>query len=296
VYDSSISLPAPGDIVTEINGVPAKRALDAEETFISGATPQWRRFRALVSLRGGPEHSTLALMTEDRLGKKQAFMIPRSLPSPRYDALGAGRLRPTGRIADGIYYVNLSVSSMAEIDSLMPALASARGVICDLRGYPNGNHELISHLLTAGDTSSHWMGVPKTIYPDRKMPAGYDYQGWGLQPKSPHIAGKVVFLTGGRAVSYAESYMSFIEHYRLAEIVGEPTAGTNGNINPFVLPGGYRVVWTGMRVTRHDGSPHHGIGIRPTVPVHPTITGIREGRDEQFEAALHLIPPQETSP
>jgi C-terminal processing protease CtpA/Prc len=178
---------------------------------------------------------------------------------------------------------------MSQIDSLMPELARARGVICDLRGYPNGNHDLICHLLRAPDTSAHWMAIPKFIYPDRQSPAGFQYFGWQLQPKLPRIEGKVVFLTDGQAISYAESFMGFVEHYRLAEIVGEPTAGTNGNINPFSLPGGYRVSWTGMRVTKHDGSRHHGVGIQPTVVVHKTVQGIREGRDEQLEAAMRLI-------
>ncbi|MHC4628783.1 MAG: S41 family peptidase, partial [Planctomycetota bacterium] len=108
-------------------------------------------------------------------------------------------------------------------------------------------------------------------------------------PKEPHIKGKVVFLTDGRAISYAESCMGFIEHYKLAEIVGQPTAGTNGNVNPYELPGGFRVVWTGMRVVKHDGSQHHLIGIQPTVPVQRTIQGVIEGRDEFVEKALEVI-------
>lgn len=101
--------------------------------------------------------------------------------------------------------------------------------------------------------------------------------------------GKLVFLTDGRAISYAESYMGIIEAYKLAEIVGEPTAGTNGNINPFVLPGSYRVVWTGMKVLKHDGSRHHGVGIQPTTPVSRTIRGVTEKRDEQLERALAIV-------
>ena len=97
-----------------------------------------------------------------------------------------------------------------------------------------------------------------------------------------------MFLTDGRAVSYAETYLGIIEHYKLAEIVGEATAGTNGNVNPFTLPGGYRVVWTGMKTLKHDGSRHHGVGIQPTVPVRPTIRGVIEGRDEVLEKALEV--------
>ena len=99
----------------------------------------------------------------------------------------------------------------------------------------------------------------------------------------------MAFITGPQAISYAESVMSFIEHYRLAEIVGEPTAGTNGNINRFPLPGGFQVTFTGMKVLKHDGSQLFHVGIRPTVPVARTIAGVRGGRDEAFEAALQVV-------
>ncbi|MEL7149038.1 MAG: S41 family peptidase, partial [Bacteroidota bacterium] len=74
----------------------------------------------------------------------------------------------------------------------------------------------------------------------------------------------------------------------LATIVGETTAGTNGNVNPFNLPGAINVRWTGMHVVKHDGSQLHGIGIQPDVNVSPTIEGIKAGRDEVLEKALEL--------
>jgi C-terminal processing protease CtpA/Prc len=71
--------------------------------------------------------------------------------------------------------------------------------------------------------------------------------------------------------------------------VGEPTAGTNGNVNPFRLPGGYSVSWTGMKVLKHDGSQHHGIGILPTVPAHRTRRGVAAGRDEILDRGVELL-------
>jgi hypothetical protein len=44
-----------------------------------------------------------------------------------------------------------------------------------------------------------------------------------------------------------------------------------------------------MRVLKHDGSQHHGIGIIPTHPVERTVAGVREGRDEFLEYALELM-------
>jgi len=83
--------------------------------------------------------------------------------------------------------------------------------------------------------------------------------------------------------------MGIIEHHQLGEIVGSPTAGTNGNVNPFMIPGSYQIMWTGMQVLKHDGSQHHGIGIRPTVPVTPTAAGIAAGRDEVLEKAIETL-------
>ena len=83
--------------------------------------------------------------------------------------------------------------------------------------------------------------------------------------------------------------MGIVEAYRLGEIVGEATAGTNGNINQNDLPLGYKMIWTGMRVLKHDGSRHHGVGIVPTLKVSKTIAGVRAGHDEQLERALELL-------
>jgi len=51
-------------------------------------------------------------------------------------------------------------------------------------------------------------------------------------------------LINGSAISYAESTLGIVEHYKLAEIVGSATAGMNGNVNPIRLPGGYTSVDT----------------------------------------------------
>jgi C-terminal processing protease CtpA/Prc len=120
--------------------------------------------------------------------------------------------------------------------------------------------------------------------------AGWRSAGWNLQPVPPRISGTIVFLTDGRAISYAESVMGYIHDRHLATIVGSTTAGTNGNIATFSLPGGFSIVFTGMRVTGHDGqSVHHLVGVKPDIPITPTIAGLRAGKDEVLERALSLV-------
>ncbi len=272
-----------GDIIQSIDGVKAEKALEEAELFLSGS-PQWKRWRSLQQFGFG-EQGSMAKLKIKRGSEVLEFEAERT----QKQLIPDGTRFNIQELEDNIYYVNLSHATWPEIKNKIQDLAAARGVIFDLRGYPNGNHQVICHLLKENDTSKAWMQIPLIIYPDQENIVDYQRMGWGLMAQKPRIEGKVVFLVDGRAISYAESFMSFIEHYKLAEIVGQPTAGTNGNVNPFVLPGGFRVSWTGMKVVKHDGSQHHLLGILPTVPVERTIRGVIEGRDEFLEKGLELV-------
>jgi len=83
--------------------------------------------------------------------------------------------------------------------------------------------------------------------------------------------------------------MSIVEAYRLGEIVGEATSGTNGNVNTFEIPGLVHISFTGMKVLKHDGSRFHGIGVQPTLPCKVTREGILDETDEVLEAAVKLL-------
>ena len=148
---------------------------------------------------------------------------------------------------------------------------------------------MFQHMTDEHMQSQKWQ-VPRQVRPDRADMNEFETRGrWQMPPKKPRFAGKMVFITNGSAISYAESCMSIVANYKLGPIVGSPTAGANGNVNPFSLPGGYQVSWTGMRVVNHDDSQHHVRGVQPTVPLQPTIQGVKAGRDELLEKAIELI-------
>jgi C-terminal processing protease CtpA/Prc len=188
----------------------------------------------------------------------------------------------------GIFYVNIDQIDDADFKAALDRLAGAKGIVFDLRGYPGSLSTIvIAHLTDRPVSSARW-NVPVVTRPDRQ---GWEWEtsSWSVQPQEPRFKAKVAFVTDGRAISYAETYMGIVENYHLAEIVGGPTAGTNGNVNPFVLPGGYRLTWTGMKVLKHDGSQHHGVGIQPTVPASRTLKGVAAGRDELLERAIEVV-------
>lgn len=276
----------PGDVVLKVDGKDAVAVLSEAEALISGATPRWKRHAALRRLRMGAKDSELRLEVQPREGSPRAVVLRRDAESP---ALTEARPPQVGEVKPGIFYLDLDRIKDEDFQAALPKLEQARGIIFDLRGYPRVSPAIISHLIDKPAESARWM-IPVVTAPDRAGAAAYDERGrWSLRPVAPRLKAKVAFITDGRAISYAESYMGIIEAYKLAAIVGEPTAGTNGNINPFTLPGGYRVVWTGMKVLKHDGSQHHGVGIQPTVPVSRTARGVAEQRDELLERAVAVV-------
>jgi len=286
VYDKSLDL-SPGDVVEAIDGQNAMEVYRGEAQYISAATQGWQQWRAVRNMLSGAENAETNLKVK-RGFQSRHVTVKHSFSMGQFWQLYRKNDVLYKEIEPGIFYLNLDQIPMTEINVLLPRLKEAKGIICDLRGYPKGdNSRLISYLLKEKE-NARWMFTPRIIYPDYEK-VTFRESSWGMEPVQPHLDAKIVFITDGRAISYAESYMGYIQHHRLATIVGANTAGTNGNANVLRLPGVYSITWTGMKVLKHDGSQYHGVGVAPDIPVKMTIKGIQEGRDEFLEKALEVI-------
>lgn len=293
VMDSTRSDVHRGDIVLEVDGRPSSTVLAEQMALESSATPQWAQRRALLSLMTGAHGSTRTMLVRSAASpvstartitlRSQVITSDREVPDD-------SRPEKISELAPGVLYVDLGKISDAEFIAVLPRLQRASGLVFDMRGYPLFDTGLLLSRLSDSTITSARFEIPVRSLPGNEA-VTYENNPWILPPLQPRLRAKVAFLIDGSAISYAESTMGIVEAYKLGEIVGEPTAGTNGNINLFALPSGYIVQWTGMRVRKHDGSPHHGVGITPTIPASPTKRGVLAGRDEQLEAALAVVRP-----
>lgn len=280
---------APGDVVEAIDGTEAEKALGEAEERISGATPQWKRYRALMEVARSSSDDPVKLRIRV-LAENDAKRTVGVVPGPFEEIPREPRPGKVAELEKGIWYVDLDRITDEDFRSVLPELEEATGIVFDMRGYPNHLQfgTWMPHLMKEPGTSAQWR-VPLVTRPDREDMTCPRRPGWQLTPQAPYLEAKRAFVLDGRAISYAESCMGIVENYQLGEIVGEASAGTNGNVNPFTLPGGYRVIWTGMQVLKHDGSQHHGVGILPTVPVARTRAGVAAGRDERLERAIEAV-------
>jgi len=101
--------------------------------------------------------------------------------------------------------------------------------------------------------------------------------------------GKVVILIDENSQSSAEFHAMAYRTHPNATVIGSTTAGADGNVSSFTLPGGISTSITGLGIYYPDGEETQRVGIVPDIEVKPTIQGIREGRDELMEKAVELI-------
>ena len=284
-----------GDRILTIDGRPVAAALAELESLTSAATPQWRRYRALGELAAGRAGGTATLTVQPHAGGP-VRTVTAAYTAPVGSSFGVSGLgnpvepRPEkiAEVRPGIFYVDLSRIDDDDFHGAVDQLATADGVVFDMRGYPFFvSEKVLSHLIDKPVTSN-WFNLPIITQPDRQ---GWDWRPayWIQTPEAPRLTGRIAFLIDGGVLSYAESLMGIVEAERLGALVGGPTGGTNGGANLAPVAGGYSLRWTGMDVRKKDGSPHHGVGIKPTVPAGRTLAGVIAGRDELLEKGIEVV-------
>jgi len=190
-------------------------------------------------------------------------------------------------LSKDVAYLKLSSVKAADVGRYIDSAAGTKGLIIDIRNYPSEfvvfalgsllvDHETPFTRFTIGDLSNpgefHWQGAPLT-----------------LRPLKPHYSGRVVILVDETTQSQAEYTTMAFRASSNATVIGSITAGADGNVSEFSVPGGLRSMISGIGVFYPDKRPTQRVGIIPDHTVRPTIAGIRAGRDEVLESALREI-------
>lgn len=279
-----------GDVVLKINGVAAREAMKRMDETASGATPWFRQRVAVNFLAMGPKDSDIELEVHTGEAKPRQVTVKRTFTFEQYRDITA---RPNDKgieeIKPGIWLINLGLAREKEFIAGIPKLEKAKGVLFDLRGMQQIPIETLLGCLTERKIDAVPVYLPVIYHPDRKHISFMRGNSGQIVPTLPRLKGKAVFLSDVRAISSSETMLSMVREYKLAEIVGRPTAGSNGNIRVINLPGGFSVQFTGIKVLNYDGTTFHGKGVEPTVEVTRSMQGIRAGRDEVLERALAIV-------
>jgi C-terminal processing protease CtpA/Prc len=279
----------PGDEITALDGV-AVNKLVAEWAPLYADSNEAARFRDMArNLTDGPcgsanigvrRNNTSLSVSATRLDPSEA-----GTPTLTHDLPGA-----TFRLlSSDVAYLKLSSVKGADLPRYIESAKQTRGLIVDIRNYPSEFVVFsLGSLLVHRPTSFAFFTSP-----DRSNPGAFHPNPpVSLTPSEPHYDGKVVILVDEVTQSQAEYTTMALRSSPNAIVLGSTTAGADGDVSRIPLPGGLNTMISGLGIFYPDGSPTQRVGIHVDVEVRPTIPGIRAGRDEVLEAAIHQIAPE----
>lgn len=173
------------------------------------------------------------------------------------------------------------------LPEIMPEVLKTKGLIIDFRSYPSDDIMYsLSEYLQPDSVS-----FVKPTFCSIKTPGLFtigDCFKVGHKNEN-YYKGKVVIIINETTQSSAEFTTMAFRTAPDATVIGSTTAGADGNVSEFCLPGRLRTGFSGLGVLYPDGKETQRIGIVPDIEVKPTIKGIAEGRDELLEKAIEII-------
>jgi hypothetical protein len=275
-----------GSELLEVDGEKVARVLAQLRPERSAATQAWMDTRLQREVLQGPQGTAVRVTYLTPSGQRMQATLIRTTPTAtlRWLDLPAA----VAELQPGIWYLDLDRLDDETFSRWLQQAEPMKSIIFDLRGYPRLSPKLLQHL-----ARKPFLGVPADVpvvtLPDRRE---WSWDGSGrlsLDPLSPRLKGKLIFLAGGSSASCAESCLATVREYGLGQILGEPTAGTNGRTVSLALPCGFTMNFTGMRVRNYDGTRFHGVGVQPNRVIRSTLRGLKEGRDELLQQAVESL-------
>jgi C-terminal processing protease CtpA/Prc len=275
-----------GDVVVSIDGEPIRARIDRLRRYVTASTDTARINRVATFALMGPPQSTATLVLQGADRRARTVRIARAQAVPPRETGEPYRL-----LDKAIGYVDLNRLTVPQVDAMFDALKSTSAIIFDMRGYPNGTAWSIApRINTKGArVGATFRRAQISGVSTSEAASGFFFEQPLPTTDQPKYVGRTIMLIDDRAISQAEHTGLFFEAANGTTFIGTPTAGANGDVTSFFLPGGFRVGFTGHDVRHADGRQLQRVGIQPHVRVAPTIAGVRAGRDEVLERAIAYV-------
>lgn len=200
----------------------------------------------------------------------------------------------------GIAY--LAVNTMSDDSGIkclrehFAEIEKAKGLIIDIRENGGGNSSNgYAVLAVIADKPFFGSNARTRAYVAAERAWG-NLPGWKTYPadtnppdEKMHYDGPVAVLISGRSFSAAEDFAVAFDTMKRGTLIGETTAGSTGQPIKYRLPGGGGGRVCTKNDSYADGTVFEGVGVKPQIPVAPTVTDFRAGKDTVLERAVEFL-------
>ncbi len=284
-----------GDVIIKVNGVALEDSMKKYETYFAHSTKDPIRQMAARSSIRGPENQTGVFTIQDKNGKQREHKFKWTNSYNKNFSPGY-KLDTITLLNENIGYADLTRMEVSQTDEMFEKFKDTRAIIFDMRGYPKGTAWSIAPRLTEKkDVPLALFRRPEILSPNIKRGELLSYRSYTefIQTVASSdkwkYKGKTIMLINHNAISQSEHTGLFFESVNNSIFIGSPTAGANGDVTNFAIPGGMFLYFSGQGVWHSDGRQLQRVGLQPQVFVKPTIKGVRAGKDEVLDKAIEWI-------
>ncbi len=294
--------------VLAVQGIPVETWVrDSVLPEVGGATPTARWERAVARLLEGEKGTALHLQLRLPVGAERGASVTRSVALGERWPLERPALEAEA-LPGGVAWVRVNALADPDVvrlfDRAFPDFKKATAIIFDLRengggaGGRDAGYQLLARLMDHPFLTSRWRTPQyRPAYRGQDMP---DSAGaWLAAPPDtirpplsgdrPAFQGPAAVLSSPRTSGAAEDLLVAFRNASRGPIVGEPSAGSTGQVLTVSLGKGWSLVVCVTRDAFPDGTEFAGVGVAPELPVAMTVGDFLAGRDPALERAREYV-------
>jgi len=290
--------------ILAVQSIPAELWIrDSVLPEIAAATPADRWQRAVAWMLEGEKGTTLHLLVRVPGAEPRGLSVTRSLSLNDRWPLDRPAFAAES-LPGGVALVR--VASLADeevvrqLDRAFPDFSRVQGLVLDLRDAAGGKteyaYQVLARLTDRPFSAVRWT-TPEYRAVFRAWNLGDSATTWygpetgTVAPRTDHppYAGPIALLASSATAGAAEDLLAAFRAAGRGVIIGEPSAGSPGDVATFTLPKSWAVQFS---VTRHrapDGTAFAGIGVKPDVLVVPTVNDVLAGNEPALDKAREYL-------
>lgn len=286
IYNDSIGRLAnlkTGDIILSANGRSLNSGIEQNLKYVPGSNLNRKLFLYYVNqLNIAADSINLRIKRADTTFQLKVKLYSDFNDFKYYDP----KYHEPWKILNNIGYVNMRIIQKENVRNMMRELSNCKGLILDLRGYPNFSFYQISNYLNSEERRFY-----NVFYPDLSYPGKFvwsDSQTTGKKNRHP-FAGKIVIIVDDQTFSLAEFAAMCFQTSDNIITIGSQTVGADGSVSVFDLMNGVKTAMSGYGIVYPNGEQSQRSGVKIDIEVKPTIKGLIQGKDEVLEKGISII-------
>lgn len=290
--------------IIAVQGIPAEAWIrDSVLPETPGATAMDRWLRAVAWMLEGEKGTSLHLLVRGPGGEPRGLSVTRSLSLNDRWPLDPPPFA-TDTLPGGIAVLHIASFAEAEavrqLDLAFPDFGRVQAMVLDLRRAAAGKSDYAYQILAR--LSDHPFPTVRWKTPEYR--AGFrtwnladsaftwyslDYGTVAPRTERPAYGGPIAVLISSGTSGAAEDLIAAFRAAGRGVIIGEPSAGSPGDVATFSLPKSWGVQFSVARHQAPDGTEFAGIGIKPDILVSRTVNDLLAGNDAALERAREYL-------